>query len=373
MDEAPKAAVSADDAAKRALVVQTAQSAFMFADMDGSGTIDFSEMSKMMERMLGTKAEKDCSIVLDDDGELPEGCTALLEVQELFQRYDTDGDGDLSYNEFLLLLADCSIESALFQGLLTFAEDAVQAGVLGKLKSGSSKLVERGSSHILDNGTPAWRDSIEAAFDLCDKDRGGIITADEAIHAVTKYPLIAQLLHVPVDLDDEGREEHMRELCDMINTDGDEGIDRAEWIRYFCPEREAVAQASRWDPNSAECRKITGYIFDCDGTIYQPSGMIPGAEDVLTMLERSGCQVRPNLTLPLSLNPALTRARTPTPTPNPNDNPNRSPSPSPNQYALLSNTGAKPHSAVQEKLASGLFECQPGASPLTTGRTYPKP
>ena len=165
----------------------------------------------------------------------------------------------------------------------------------------------------------------------------------------------------------------MREVCDMINTDGDEGINREEWIRYFCPEREAVAQASRWDPNSAECRKITGYIFDCDGTIYQPSGMIPGAEDVLTMLERSGCQVRPNLTLPLSLNPALTRARTPTPTPNPNDNPNRSPSPSPNQYALLSNTGAKPHSAVQEKLASGLFECQPGASPLTTGRTYPKP
>ena len=105
----------------------------------------------------------------------------------------------------MLLLADCSIESALFQGLLTFAEDAVQAGVLGKLKSGSSKLVERGSSHILDNGTPAWRDSIEAAFDLCDKDGGGIITADEAIHAVTKYPLIAQLLHVPVDLDDEGR------------------------------------------------------------------------------------------------------------------------------------------------------------------------
>ena len=56
-------------------------------------------------------------------------------------------------------------------------------------------------------------------------------------------PLIAQLLHVPVDLDDEGREEHMRELCDMINTDGDEGIDREEWIRYFCPEREAVGKA----------------------------------------------------------------------------------------------------------------------------------
>merc|ERR1740130_2035692 len=202
-----------------------------------------------MERMLDTK--EGCSIAqLGDGDELPEGCTALEEVQVMFNKYDTDGDGDLSYSEFLLLLADCSIEWALFQGLLAFAEDAVQA--------------------------------------------------------VTKYPLIAQLLHVPLELDDEGRREHMRELCDLINTDGDEGIDREEWIEYFCPAREAVPQATRWDPGSAECRKITGYIFDCDGTIYQPSGLIPGAEDVLTMLERTGCQ-----------------------------------------YALLSNTGAKPHSAVQ--------------------------
>ena len=327
-DDVPQAGPSAADAAKRALVVQTAQSAFMFADMDGSGSIDFGEMSKMMERMLDTK--EGCSIAqLGDDDELPEGCTALEEVQVMFKRYDTDGDGDLSYTEFLLLLADCSIESALFQGLLSFAEDAVQAGVLGKLKGGSSVLVERRGSHILDNGTPAWRESIEAAFDLCDDDRGGKITAEEAIQAVTKYPLIAQLLHVPLELDDEGRREHMRELCDLINTDGDEGIDRDEWIEYFCPAREAVAQASRWDPGSDECRKITGYIFDCDGTIYQPSGMIPGAEDVLTMLERTGCQ-----------------------------------------YALLSNTGAKPHSAVQEKLATGLFECQPGASPIPPGRIY---
>jgi Ca2+-binding EF-hand superfamily protein len=280
------------DAAKRSLVVQTAQSAFMFADMDGSGTIDFAEMNKMMERMLDLK--EGCSIAqLDDGEEMPEGCTALEEVQDMFRQYDTDGDGDLSYNEFLLLLADCSIESALFQGLLTFAEDAVQAGVLGKLKAGSSALVDRRSSHILDNGTPAWRESIEAAFDLCDNDRGGKITAEEAIQAVTKYPLIAQLLHVPVELDDEGVKEHMRELCDLINTDGDEGIDREEWIEYFCPAREAVAQASRWEPGSAECSKVTGYIFDCDGTIYQPSGMIPGAEDVLTMLERTGCQYAP--------------------------------------------------------------------------------
>ena len=185
---------SAADAAKRSLVVQTAQSAFMFADMDGSGTIDFREMNKMMERMLGTE-DGVCSISqLDGDEELPEECSALDEVKEMFRRYDTDGDGDLSYSEFLLLLADCSIESALFQGLLTFAEDAVQAGVLGKLKGGSSVLVERRGSHILDNGTPAWRESIEAAFDLCDPDSSGKITAEEAIQVTLTLTLILALI-----------------------------------------------------------------------------------------------------------------------------------------------------------------------------------
>ena len=128
-------------AAKRSLVVQTAQSAFMFADMDQSGTIDFREMNKMMERMMDQTE--------DASGQ------ALEEVRTMFSRFDTNGDGDLSYNEFLLLLAECNVDSALFNGLLTFAEDAVQAGVLGKLKGGSG-MVERRGSHILDDGSPAW-------------------------------------------------------------------------------------------------------------------------------------------------------------------------------------------------------------------------
>ena len=74
---------------------------------------------------------------------------------------------------------------------------------------------------------------------------------------------------------------------------------------------------------------ISGFIFDCDGTIYQPSGLIPGAEDVLTLLERRGAN-----------------------------------------YVLLSNTGAKPHSAVYDKLAQGAFECRPNGKPIPAGRIY---
>jgi len=318
VEDVPNVAGEADTA-KRALVQSSAATAFMFADTDGSGSIDFREMNKMMERMVG-------KIGQDRSGQ------ALAEVRTMFGQFDKDGDGDLSYEEFLLMLHECSTESALFNGLLRFAEDAVSAGVVEKLKGGNSVLdaiAPRRGSHILDDGTPAWRESIEAAFDLCDEDRSGTITTDEAEKAVVKYPLIAQLLHVPVDLDDEGRKEYMHGLCDKINTDGDDGIDRSEWVEFFCPARDSVPQATRWDPESAECRKITGYIFDCDGTIYQPSGLIPGAEDVLAHLDCNDCQ-----------------------------------------YALLSNTGAKPHSAVQEKLSAGLFECKPGGKPLPPGRIY---
>ena len=64
-DDVPQADPSGADAAKRS---------FMFADMDGSGSVDFGEMSKMMERMLDTK--EGCSIAqLGNGDELPEGCT----------------------------------------------------------------------------------------------------------------------------------------------------------------------------------------------------------------------------------------------------------------------------------------------------------
>ena len=52
-DDVPQADPSGADASKRSLVVQTAQSAFMFADMDGSGSVDFGEMSKMIGAYVG--------------------------------------------------------------------------------------------------------------------------------------------------------------------------------------------------------------------------------------------------------------------------------------------------------------------------------
>ena len=43
----------------------------------------------------------------------------------MFTQYSHDQSGDLTYEDFLLMLSQCSIESALFTGLLGFAEGAL--------------------------------------------------------------------------------------------------------------------------------------------------------------------------------------------------------------------------------------------------------
>ena len=119
--------------------------------------------------------------------------------------------------------------------------------------------------------------------------------------AVDKYPLIAQLLRCPMDLtlkqqkvtlplptpphqplnlrpklpvpspspEPPTNQEYMRTLFDSIDTDDGGSLDRNEWTQFFCPDRDAVPRALVYDPESAECQKVSGFIFDCDGTIYQ--------------------------------------------------------------------------------------------------------
>ena len=105
----------------------------------------------------------------------------------MLTQYSHDKSGDLTYEDFLLMLSQCSIESALFSGLLGFAEGAVSAGVQYRFSEVSAKesvTMGRKGSHILDDGTPAWRESIEAAFELCDDDGTGEITQDQLTVAV---------------------------------------------------------------------------------------------------------------------------------------------------------------------------------------------
>ena len=61
----------------------------------------------------------------------------------------------------------------------------------------------------------------------------------------------------------------MRTLFDSIDADKGGSIDRDEWMQFFCPDRDSVPRALVYDPESAECQKVSGFIFDCDGTIYQ--------------------------------------------------------------------------------------------------------
>ena len=303
----------------RTMVLAAARTAFMFADNDGDGFLDFDEVKELMQRMMGNDDPLD---VVD-------------EVKRMFCQDDPDGGcrSTLTYEDFVVLLNECSVDSALFSSLLRFGEDAVEAGVeerLRGLSGGPSAAVGReSSSHILDDGSPAWRESIEAAFDLCDGTNTGQINKDVLDGAVLKYPLIAQLLRVPVDVTPDDRQEYMRNLYDSIDDNHSDFIDRAEWIRFFCPDREAVPRPTEWDEEREDCHRITGFIFDCDGTIYQPDGLIPGAEDVLTWIEHSG-----------------------------------------RQYVLLSNTGALPYSAVYDKLSRCAFECKPEGKPIPPGYIY---
>ena len=51
------------------------------------------------------------------------------------------------------------------------------------------------------------------------------------------YPLIAQLLRCPVDLNLKQQKDYMIALFDQIDADGGNSIDRDEWIGFFCPDR----------------------------------------------------------------------------------------------------------------------------------------
>ena len=313
--------------AQRELVVKAARAAFLFADTDGSGSLDREEVLRLLERMMGEAPP--ASDESEGGGPLRASMTPLDEMERMFTKY-SDGADELDFEQFVSLLSECESDSALFTGLLSFAEGAVSAGV----KNAFNDVATSGSirqTHILDDGSAIWRESIEAAFELCDGDRTGEISKEQLEAAVGTYPLIGQLLRCPVDLSLKQQKQYMIALFDQIDADGGNSIDRDEWISFFCPDRDAVPRAVVWDPECAECQKVTGFIFDCDGTIYQPCGMIPGAEDTLTWLERSGVP-----------------------------------------YVLLSNTGAKPYTAVYDKLTApgSRFECRPDGRAIPPGRIY---
>uniref|UniRef100_A0A7S2GHG6 Uncharacterized protein n=1 Tax=Octactis speculum TaxID=3111310 RepID=A0A7S2GHG6_9STRA len=139
------------------------------------------------------------------------------------------------------------------------------------------------------------------------------------------------MMRVPFELTEKDYREYMTALFDEIDEDDSREIDREEWGNYFCASREVVSRPDQWNPQeNPDCRKITGFIFDCDGTIYHPSGLIQGAEDMLTWIVQSGYQ-----------------------------------------YVLLSNTGSESHTSLHRKLTTpGVFECRPDGKAFPEGQCY---
>ena len=67
-------------AAKRALVLETARSAFLFADTDGSGVLDREEVTTLMQRIMSANATSSGNEV--DDSAAPRASAGLMaEVQ----------------------------------------------------------------------------------------------------------------------------------------------------------------------------------------------------------------------------------------------------------------------------------------------------
>ena len=67
-------------AAKRALVLETARSAFLFADTDGSGVLDREEVTTLMQRIMSANATSSGDDV--DDSAAPSASAGLMaEVQ----------------------------------------------------------------------------------------------------------------------------------------------------------------------------------------------------------------------------------------------------------------------------------------------------
>ena len=173
--------------AQRGLVIKAARAAFLFADTDGSGSLDREEVLHLMERMMGEALP--VSDESEDDGSSSVSSTPMDEMERMFVKYSNGGDGadELSYENFVLLLTECESDSALFTGLLSFAEGAVSAGVKDAFDDVTSTAVGR-QTHILDDGSAIWRESIEAAFELCDAERTGEVSANSPDRPGRKPP-----------------------------------------------------------------------------------------------------------------------------------------------------------------------------------------
>jgi hypothetical protein len=89
-----------------------------------------------MQRMMTVVDEPDD---VDEASVSSASVDLMEEVEAVFAQYSHDESGDLTYEDFLLMLSQCSTESALFNGLLCFAEGAVSAGVQFRFSKVSAK------------------------------------------------------------------------------------------------------------------------------------------------------------------------------------------------------------------------------------------
>ena len=131
---------------------------FSEADKDGSGTLDAEELAALVRRYYGTEGKSRSAKVVQ------------REVSDAMGAFDTDGNGLLSFAEFLVLAGSDSFS-------FPWAKSVKQ-----KLVGHATKELE-----VNTNLASAAREKLHALFTAADTDGSGTLSNDELTKIVKKY------------------------------------------------------------------------------------------------------------------------------------------------------------------------------------------
>lgn len=297
---------------------------FAVGDSDLDGAIDFNEFSDLMVPTVDdivakfrfahkhVKNVREAFAKFDrnhdgaiDKGELASALTGYhfmysdQEIDIIFNAMDADGDGEVTYEEFVKLMCPdaATIINKFRKTYKNMAEVKAAFRKFDKNRDGSLSKGEL-ERVMFSTGVSFTDVEVDAIMNLGDTDGDGFIDLEEftklmspsAVDVVVKlrgnYSSIAdvKLAFQTIDADADGllsREEvltapgnkfdveEVNAIFELGDTDGDGQIDMGEFIAIMYPSAgEAIAKLTKYVPNIEEVKRLFAVIdVDMDGHI----------------------------------------------------------------------------------------------------------